>query len=177
MRKELKLQQSSELAAPKSRANTRKVGDDGEAFVASYLHDMDGRVVEIHPRTYRTLYIDGVPRQVSSDNDYHTCFDIKAEGPLDMIYAQVKVMPDSTVSSGHIADAKDKVDRAFPFSFPYLRIQVWQVWKEWVSRPGEHRHKEFRFRVWQRMGLANPVRKNGKRHGVWVEVTTMYQQP
>ena len=128
--------------------NKKSIGDTAEHFVADYLTSL-GYKCEIHPRTYKVLHLKGGKTiVVSSDNDYHNAFDVKAEGQSYMIYAQVKFMPDGTVSSGHISDAKDKIDRNYPHDFSYQRIQVWQVWKEWVKSP--HRHKEFKFRVWER---------------------------
>ena len=46
------------------------------------------------------------------------------------------------------------------------------VWKEWVKRPGERRHKEWNFRVWQRF---NPVEHNENGYHffkwIWKEIT------
>ena len=72
-----------------------------------------------------------------------------------MIYAQVKFMPDGTVSSGHISHAKRNIDKNYPYNFTYQKIQVWQVWKEWVKEP--HRHREFKVRVWERRGYDEKV--------------------
>ena len=128
--------------------NKKAIGDAAEQFVADYLTSL-GYKCEIHPRTYKVLHLKGGKSiVVSSDNDYHNAFDVKAEGESCMIYAQVKLMPDKTVSSGHIPDAKVKINKNYPYDFAYQRIQVWQIWKEWVKTP--HRHKEFRFRVWER---------------------------
>ncbi len=130
--------------------STRRTGDEGEQFVADYLRNI-GFVVELHPRTFRKIHVKGGREiYISQNNDYHNAFDIKAEGIEQMIYVQVKVMPDGTVSSGHISDARDNIDRNYPYSFGYVRIQVWQVWKEWASLP--KRHKEFKFRIWERTG-------------------------
>ena len=128
--------------------NKREKGDSAEQFVADYLSSL-GYKCEIHPRTYKVIHLKGGKSiVVSSDNDYHNSFDVKAEGPDYMIYAQVKFMPDGTVSSGHISNAKETIDKNYPYDFAYQRIQVWQVWKEWVKKP--RRHKEFGFRVWER---------------------------
>ena len=128
--------------------NKKAIGDTTEHFVADYLTSL-GYKCEIHPRTFKTIHLkNGKTIVVSSDNDYHNAFDVKAEGQSYMIYAQVKFMPDGTVSSGHISDAKDKIDKNYPYDFPYQRIQVWQVWKEWIKTP--RRHKEYRLRVWER---------------------------
>ncbi len=128
--------------------NKKAAGDEAEHFVADYLTAY-GYKCEIHPRTYKVIHLKGGKTiVVSSDNDYHNSFDVKAEGPDCMIYAQVKFMPDGTVSSGHISTAKETIDKNYPYDFTYQRIQVWQVWKEWVKVP--NRHKEFKFRVWER---------------------------
>ena len=74
--------------------NKKAIGDAAEQFVADYLTSL-GYKCEIHPRTYKVLHLKGGKSiVVSSDNDYHNAFDVKAEGPHDMIYAQVKFMPD-----------------------------------------------------------------------------------
>jgi len=130
--------------------NSRKKGDDAEQFVADYLRKL-GFVVEIHPRTFRFIRTKaGRMIQISQDNDYHNVFDVKAEGTESMIYAQVKLMPDGTVSNGNISQARKKIDSNYPFTFFYIRVQVWQVWQEWVAKP--HRHKEYKCRVWERHG-------------------------
>lgn len=135
--------------------NTRQIGDMGEKAVAEALAKL-GYVVEIHPRTFKLIHL-GPKKviQVSQDNDYHTCFDVKAEGPSSMLYVQVKL--NSEKKSNHIAEARHKIDKAYPYSFFYQRIQVWEAERIWVSQP--HRHKEFRFRVWER-----------KKAGVWTEL-------
>ena len=127
--------------------NKRELGDEGEHFVADYLSQRH-YATEIHPRTFKVLHIKGKTIVVSQDNDYHNSFDVKAECPYHMIYAQVKMMPSGIVSSGNISAAMKKIDRDYPYNFLYQRIQVWGVWKEWVPKP--RRHKEFRFRVWER---------------------------
>ena len=129
------------------KMNKKELGDEGEHFVSDYLASLN-YATEIHPRTYKVLHIKGKTIVVSKDNDYHNSFDVKAEGQSNMIYAQVKMMPSGIVSSGNISAAMKKIDRDYPYDFPYQRIQVWMVWKEWVRQP--RRHKEFKFRVWER---------------------------
>lgn len=149
--------------------NRKQKGNEGEQFVADYLRKL-GFVVETHPRTFRRIFIKGRELYISQDNDYHNCFDVKAEGVESMIYAQVKYMPDRTASSGHISSARSKIDRAYPYTFPYVRVQVWQVWKEWISKP--NRHKEFYFRIWERHGYHEEMK--GSIHvirGTWDEIT------
>ena len=140
--------------------NKKAIGDAAEKFVADYLSNL-GYKCEIHPRTHKVVHL---PHNktivVSQDNDYHNSFDVKAEGPDCMIYAQVKFMPDGTVSSGHISHAKRNIDKNYPYNFTYQKIQVWMVWKEWVKKP--HRHKEFRYRVWERHMVADSF--------VWEEI-------
>lgn len=128
--------------------NKRELGDEGEHFVADYLSRRH-YATEIHPRTFKVLHLpNGKTIVVSKDNDYHNSFDVKAEGQYNMIYAQVKFMPSGIVSSGNISTGMKKIDKNYPYNFPYQRLQVWMVWKEWVPKP--RRHKEFRFRVWER---------------------------
>ena len=128
--------------------NKKALGDSGEQFVSDFLSHHKYNC-EIHPRTYKILHLpNGKTIVVSSDNDYYNSFDVKAEGPYHMIYAQVKYMPSATISSGHISQAMKNIDRNYPYDFPYQKIQVWMVWKQWVKEP--RRHKEFKFRVWER---------------------------
>ena len=90
-------------------------------------------------------------------HSYHNSFDLKGEREDGMLYSQVKWYTSGSISGGHIADAKRTIDRNYPYYFPYQKIQIWMVWKEWVKRPGERRHKEFFFRVWQR---GEPIEHN-----------------
>jgi hypothetical protein len=158
----------------KKKEQTKKQkGDLGEQFVSSCL-DKIGYITEIHPRTYRTVYLKGGKKiLVSLDNDYHNSFDVKGEREDGMIYAQVKWFKSGTVNSGHISDARRKINKNYPYFFPYQRLQVWMVWKEWVSTPGQRRHKEWNFRVWQRFGMIE-----GRIRGIhaftwdWKEVTS-----
>ena len=144
--------------------NKKKKGDEGETFVASVLKEL-GYLVEIHPRTFRMIYLQGKRIQVSKDNDYHNLFDIKAERYDGMIYAQVKVEEEKVNTS----TAQRLIDRDYPYEFPYQRIQTWQVWKEWVSEP--RRHKEFRFRIQERRGFLDEYwRRTNIRKGNWVEI-------
>ena len=122
---------------------TKQIGDLAEKAVAEALRKQ-GYIAEIHPRTFRLIHTGKKLIQISQDNDYHNCFDVKAEGEKDMIYAQVKVGPKN------IAAAKHKIDKLYPYNFPYLRIQIWQAERVWVAKP--RRHKEFTFRVWVRRG-------------------------
>ena len=71
------------------KKSSKKIGDEAEEFVASVLEIIHFNV-EIHSRTFRIIYLKGKQIQGSKDNDYYNLFDIKAEGPLFMIYAQVK---------------------------------------------------------------------------------------
>lgn len=157
----------------KEREQTRKQkGDIGEQFVSSILESM-GYVTEIHPRTFRQVYLKGGRKlMVSQDNDYHRSFDVKGERHDGMIYAQVKWSKSGAVSSGHISDARRKIDKHYPYLFPYQRLQVWMVWKEWVKKDGECRHKEWKFRVWQRSGMIERRIKGIHTFGwEWEEVT------
>ncbi len=121
-------------------ASTRKIGDDAEKYVASLLEN-EGYIVEIHPRTFRRIG----KAYISKDNDYHNVFDIKAEGPMDMIYVQVKYKEDRK----HNSDAMKKIDALYPYAFPYQRVMYARVWKVW-SNEGR-RHKEYRMEIYERV--------------------------
>ncbi len=149
--------------------NNKQKGNEGEKFVADYLSGL-GFVVEIHPRTFRRIFVKGKELYISQDNDYHNCFDIKAEGVEQMIYAQVKWFPKHAIDSGNVSKGRIKIDKAYPYTFPYIRVQVWMVWKEWVSHP--RRHKEFRKRIWERHGYHEDiVRGIHVFRGTWEEIT------
>ena len=159
-------------ATKKKQQTKKQKGDLGEQFVSGVLNQI-GYISEIHPRTYRTVYLKGGKKMmVSQDNDYHNSFDVKGEREDGMVYAQVKWFKSGTVNSGHISDARRKIDKNYPYFFPYQRLQVWMVWKEWASTPGQRRHKEWKFRVWQRFGMIE-----GRIRGIhtfiwdWKEVT------
>ena len=113
---------------------------------------------------------------VSQDNDFHNSFDIKGERVDGMLYAQVKWYPTGAINGGHIAQAKKKIDMNYPHYFPYQRLQIWMVWKEWIKRPGERRHKEWNFRVWQRY---EPIERNEDGYHffkwVWKEITDEFR--
>ena len=142
----------------------KQKGDEAEQFVAEKMREKYP-LVEVHPRTFRLLYINGRQIQVSKDNDYHNLFDTKAEGHDGMIYAQVKVEDEKA----NVSNAQKLIDRDYPYEFPYQRIQTWQVWKEWVKEP--RRHKEFRFRIQERQGVTHKFwGKSGIRKGKWVDV-------
>ena len=152
----------------------KKKGDEAEQFVALKMKEKYP-LVEVHPRTFRIIYIKGRQIQVSRDNDYHNLFDNKAEGPQGMLYAQVKVEDEKA----NVSKAQKDIDRDYPYEFPYQKIQTWQVWKEWVKEP--HRHKEFRFRIQERQGFTDKFwgqaftddefwGKSGIRKGNWVDV-------
>ena len=157
----------------KEREQTRKQkGDIGEQFVSSILESM-GYVTEIHPRTFRQVYLKGGRKlMVSQDNDYHRSFDVKGERHDGMIYAQVKWSRSGAVSSGHISDARRKIDKHYPYFFPYQRLQVWMVWRDWVKNGNERRHKEWFFRVWER---GKPIEHNENGYHFfewpWKEIT------
>lgn len=158
--------------ATKKEKSTKQKGDDGEKFAESVIQTIH-YVTEIHPRTYKPVYLpNGKKIMVSQDNDYHNSFDIKGERYDGMLYSQVKWYPSGTINGGHIADAKDKIDRNYPYYFPYQKIQVWMVWKEWVKNGNERRHKEWFFRVWER---GKPIEYNENGHHVfewvWKEIT------
>ena len=142
----------------------KQKGDEAEQFVAEKMREKYP-LVEVHPRTFRLLYINGRQIQVSKDNDYHNLFDTKAEGHDGMIYAQVKVEDEKA----NVSNAQKDIDRDYPYEFPYQKIQTWQVWKEWVKKP--RRHKEFRFRIQERQGFTDKFwGKSEIRKGNWVDV-------
>ena len=144
----------------------KQKGDEAEQFVAEKMKEKYP-LVEVHPRTFRLIYINGKQIQVSKDNDYHNLFDTKAEGPEGMIYAQVKFEDDE--EKHHLSEAQRDIDTYYPYEFPYQKIQTWQVWKEWVKKP--RRHKEFRFRIQERQGFTDKFwGKSEIRKGNWVDV-------
>jgi len=153
--------------------SARKKGDEGEHFVAEYLKSL-GFLTEIHPRTMRMVRNkSGQSFYISIDNDFHNCFDVKGERSDCMIYAQVKV--ELARGKANMSRAESHIDREYPHQFPYQRIQVWQVWKEWVHSPGETRHKEFRFRVQERKGFHDSKKWQFEgvffKKGIWVDVS------
>ena len=155
-----------------SKSNSRKTGDDAEKFVAEVMK-ASGFVAEIHPRTFRIIYIHGKPIQVSKDNDYHNLFDVKAEGPEYMIYIQVKVEEEKS----NVSTAQKDIDTYYPYEFPYQRIQTWQIWKEWVKPEKGRRRKEYRYRIQERKGFSDSCWKGteiGK--GNWVDVELVGSQ-
>ncbi len=163
---------TSDKKARKKEQTKKQKGDLGEQFVSSTLEKI-GYITETHPRTHRVIYLKGGKQvMISQDNDYHNSFDVKGEREDGMIYAQVKWFKSGTVNSGHISDARRKIDKNYPYFFPYQRLQVWMVWKEWASTPGQRRHKEWKFRVWQRFGMIE-----GRIRGIhtfiwdWKEIT------
>ena len=154
----------------KSKSTNQK-GDEAEKFAKEVLETLE-YVTEIHPRTHKVIFVNGKRILISKDNDYHNSFDLKGEREDSMIYAQVKLYQSGKITGGHIADARDKIDKNYPYNFPYQRIQIWMVWQEWVKRPGERRHKEFFFRVWQR---GEPIEYNENGYHffkwIWKEIT------
>lgn len=155
----------------KEKSNKQK-GDEGEIFVSSVLQVIR-YITEIHPRTYRPVFLPNGKRiMVSQDNDFHNSFDIKGERADGMLYAQVKWYKSGIIDGGHIAAARRTINKNYPYFFPYQKIQIWMVWKEWVKRPGERRHKEWNFRVWQRY---EPIEHNENGYHffkwVWKEIT------
>ncbi|WMT49365.1 MAG: hypothetical protein RE472_09945 [Thermoplasmatales archaeon] len=156
----------TKVTKTKEKSNKQK-GDEGEKFAYSVMTTIR-YITEIHPRTFRPVYLpNGKKIMVAQDNDYHNSFDLKGEREDGMLYSQVKWHPSGSINGGHIADAKRTIDRNYPYYFPYQKIQIWMVWKEWVKRPGERRHKEFFFRVWQR-GEPIEYNENGYHFFKWI---------
>ena len=156
----------------KKKKSAKKKGDEGEMFVSSVLQVIR-YITEIHPRTYRPVFLPNGKRiMVSQDNDFHNSFDVKGERVDGMLYAQVKWYKSGIIDGGHIAAARRTINKNYPYFFPYQKIQIWMVWKEWVKRPGERRHKEFFFRVWQR-GKPIEYNENGYHFfkWIWKEIT------
>ena len=167
----LKSESVTTVTKTKEKSNKQK-GDEGEKFAYSVMTTIR-YITEIHPRTFRPVYLpNGKKIMVAQDNDYHNSFDLKGEREDGMLYSQVKWHPSGSINGGHIADAKRTIDRNYPYYFPYQKIQIWMVWKEWVKRPGERRHKEFFFRVWQR---GEPIEYNENGYHffkwIWKEIT------
>ena len=146
--------------------SAKKKGDDGEKFVFFVLKAM-GYISEMHPRTFRPVFLKGgMQVMVSQDNDYHNAFDLKAERYDHMIYAQVKWMSSGETVRNDIKEARENIEKKYPYFFPYQRLQVWMVWREWVKRANERRHKEWRFRVWQR-GKPEEINERGIHFFKW----------
>ena len=150
--------------------SNRKAGDEAEKFVAFDVLLPLKFLVEIHPRTFRLIHFArNKTIQISQDNDYYNLFDIKAERHDFMIYVQVKYEE----RKNHASEAQKSIDVAYPYEFPYQRLQTWQVWKEWVKPEKGRRHKEYRYRIQERRGFT---KKTWKDEGVlypkgnWVDV-------
>ena len=144
--------------------NTKQKGDEGEKFVLEMFVSLNF-LTELHPRTFRLIFVNGRQIQVSQDNDYHNHFDVKAERWDFMVYAQVKF----ETAKMNTSTAQKLIDKDYPYEFPYQRIQTWQVWKEWVSVP--RKHKEFQFRIQERRGFLNEFwRGTNIKKGNWVEI-------
>lgn len=151
--------------------NSKERGNEGEKFVFNYLVQL-GYVVEIHPRTSRPVFLHGKTIYVSSDNDYHNNFDVKAERADGMIYAQVKV----EAKKSNISTAQKNIDHDYPYQFPYQRIQTWQLWKEWEKNEKGYRHKVFKVRIQERHGFSGSMWKiNGESFpkGIWTEIISL----
>ena len=144
----------------------KKKGDEAEKFVAELMRK-HGFITEIHPRTFRLIFINGKRIQISQDNDYHNLFDEKAEGESFMIYAQVKY----ELIRHNIITAQREIDTYYPYEFPYQKIQTWQVWDEWVKPEKGRRHKEFEYRIQERRGFKKEFWRNTNvRKGNWITV-------
>jgi hypothetical protein len=144
----------------------KRKGDEAEKFVADVLKER-GYLVEIHPRTFRIIYIHGKPIQVSKDNDYYNLFDVKAEASGHMLYAQVKFENEKA----NVSTAQKDIDRDFPYEFGYQKIQTWQVWDEWIKPEKGRKHKEFRYRIQERRGFTDKFWRNTERKkGNWITV-------
>ena len=159
-------------------ATSKQTGNEGEKYVANYLSSL-GYITEIHPRTSRPVlnkngdpvYVNGRPLRISSDNDYHNVFDVKAERIDGMLYVQSKV--DKTDKKTNMSTAQKDIDHDYPYEFPYQRLQTWQLWKEWVKPEKGRKHKEFKFRIQERQGFTNKKwKKDGETFpkGNWVEI-------
>jgi len=156
--------------------STRKKGDEGEKFVADYLSQL-GFITEIHPRTSRPvigkngkpIYHNGIPLRISSDNDYFNVFDLYGLRNDYMIFVQVKVRTDGT--KDNMSSAQKKIDLLYSYEFPYQKIQVWQLWKEW-SQEGR-KHKEFKIRIQERRGFSDKfwIADGVKiKKGIWIDI-------
>ena len=152
------------------KKNSKKIGDEGEKFVAEYLRNK-GFLTEIHPRTFRLLHLPGGKViQISKDNDFYNLFDIKAECDGYMLYIQVKVEK----SKANTSSAQKNIDVYFPYEFPYQRIQTWMLWKEWINTDeNKRKHKEYKYIIQERRGFSNSLwtyEGNKYKKGNWVLV-------
>ncbi len=161
----------SVTAVTKTKSNKQK-GDEGEKFAYSVMTTIR-YITEIHPRTFRPVYLpNGKKIMVSQDNDYHNSFDLKGERYDGMLYSQVKWMSSGETVRSDVKKARDKIDKNYPYYFPYQKIQVWMVWRDWVKNGNERRHKEWFFRVWER---GKPIEHNENGYHFfewpWKEIT------
>lgn len=146
--------------------NKKQIGDDTEKFVANKFISYTF-LTEIHPRTHKMIFTKGKKIYVSQDNDYHNLFDIKAERYDFMIYSQVKY----EIDKGNTSHAQKDIDTYYPYEFPYQKIQTWQVWKDWIKEPRRQRHKEYFYRVQERMGFLDTFWSNTDiKKGNWIEI-------
>ena len=90
----------------------KSTGDEGEKFVFDTFVSLNF-LTELHPRTFRLIFVDGRRIQVSQDNDYHNHFDIKAERRDCMVYAQVKF----ETAKVNTSTAQRLIDRDYPNLF------------------------------------------------------------
>ena len=147
----------------KKKTNKKKTGDMAEKFVSEILIEYLF-LTEIHPRTFRLIHIKGRTIQVAQDNDYHNLYDIKAEGPLFMIYAQVKFEE----VKRNITTAQKNIDKLYPYEFPYQKIQTWQVWDEWVKPQKGRMYKIKKYEIQERHGFTSKFWRNTDiRRGRW----------
>jgi hypothetical protein len=142
--------------------STKEKGSDAEKYAKKYMEDRR-YVCDIHPRT---SFYNGRFYQ-SRENDFFSAADVLCFGINDAALVQVTDTSGNPedekiiIDGGHVAYRKDKFDKNFPLTAPYLRILIFLTQKRWVKRPGERRHKEYFHRAWER---------NLTDHGfVWVE--------
>ena len=143
-------------------ASTKEKGTDAEKYAKKFM-ESKGYICDIHPRTSTftgKFYI-------SRENDFYNAADIVCFGVNDAALVQVTDTSGSddieniVIAGGNVAYRKDKFDKNFPLTAPYLNILIFLTQKKWVKHPGERRHKEYFHRGWKR-ALTD--------HGfVWVE--------
>lgn len=139
----------------KKKISRKKTGDIAEKFVFEIFIKYRF-LTEIHPRTFRLIHIKGRTIQIAQDNDYHHLFDIKAEGPLFMIYAQVKFEEEKV----NTTTAQKNIDREYPYEFPYQRLQTWQVWDEWIKPEKGRIYKIKKYEIQERHGFTSEFWRN-----------------
>lgn len=131
--------------------SSNEKGSEAEKYARKFMESR-GYISDIHPRT---SFFNG-KFYMSRENDFFNAFDIMAYSWADAALVQVTDTSSNAdsknikIDGGNVAFRRDKIDSNFPLTAPYLHILVFLTQKRWVQRPGEHRHKEYFHRAWER---------------------------